>query len=332
MKGLAAWRGRRRPEGPETLARRMEARPPRAARSATGATTEAPLHFDDAFLRRLERMSLRLDRVGDAIGGRPGTRRVPAADFIDHRPYSPGDDLRHIDWNAAARHDEVFVKVGRVLQAAEVHLLLDASASMSALPGKWRMARELAAALAWMTLARGDSLRLTSFPVGEASIAWAPARGTGRGRELLAELSTLPVQTASASLLEPVVQAALRGARGGLLVLISDLWLADDLDRALALAPSPRWDRLILQVLHPAELRPEALGSVELVDAESGQSLPLHLDARLCDAYRAAMTARLERLRQSAARQRASYALLSSDRAIEAAVIPFLQRLAILEA
>jgi hypothetical protein len=203
---------------------------------------------------------------------------------------------------------------------------------MAALPGKWRMARELAAALAWMTLARGDSLRMNSFPAIEGGIAWAPARGTGRGRELLAQLSTLPVETGSTTLLEPVVHQAIRGARGGLLVLISDLWLADDLDRALALAPSPRWDRLILQVLHPAELRPEAQGAVELIDAETGQRLPLHLDARVCDAYRAAMTARLEGLRQCAARQRASYALLASDRAIESAVIPFLQRLAILEA
>ncbi|MFN8424400.1 MAG: DUF58 domain-containing protein [Anaerolineae bacterium] len=103
--------------------------PPHVARPEAGA-----LRFDDAFMRRLERWRSAFGRVAPAVGSRTGRRRTPAADFVDHRAYSPGDDLRHIDWPALARHDAVFVKLGRVAQAAEVRIILDVSASMAAAP------------------------------------------------------------------------------------------------------------------------------------------------------------------------------------------------------
>ena len=60
--------------------------------------------FDEAFLRRLERLNFRT--VPSLRGVMTGERRSrnlrPALDFSDHRPYSSGDDLRHVDWNAYA--------------------------------------------------------------------------------------------------------------------------------------------------------------------------------------------------------------------------------------
>jgi len=289
------------------------------------------LAFDEAFLRRLERLSLGLQRVSEAVGGRPGSRRVPAADFIDHRPYSPGDDLRHIDWNAAARHDEVFVKVGRVMQSAEVHILLDASPSMAALPLKWQRARQLAAAMGWMSLAHGDRVGLSLFPERDGEPVAAPARGTAPGREMLRRLARLEPVAAQATALAPALGACVRGRPGGLLVLISDLWLVDDLDRALAMAPPPRWDILLLQLLDPSELRPDFDGAFELIDAETGQARQLNIDARLRAAYRREMGRRLELVRRTAGRRGASHALVPADWPVEQAVIPYLQRRAILE-
>ena len=289
------------------------------------------LAFDEAFLRRLERMSLRLGRVSQAVGGRPGSRRVPAADFIDHRAYSPGDDLRHIDWNAAARHDEVFIKVGRVMQSADVQVLLDASPSMAALPLKWRRARQLAAALGWMSLAHGDRVGLTVFPGRTDDPPAGPARGIGPAREMLRQLARLEPVPVEATALTPVLERCLRGRPGGLVVLISDFWLVDDLDRALALAPPPRWNLLLLQLLDPEELRPELDGAYELVDAESGARLALNVDATMRAAYRQALLRRLELLGRVASRHGASHALLPADWPIEQAVIPYLQRRAILE-
>lgn len=294
-------------------------------------TTADRFSLDDAFLRRLERLSLSLRRVSSAVGGRPGARRAPAADFIDHRPYSPGDDQRHIDWNAAARQDEVFVKVGRVLQSADVHLVLDISPSMAAWPAKRKLSLELAAALGWLSLAQGDRVTLHPFPAPAGLAPWQPARGKGRGSAYLRYLADLPAEGGAATALTPALRAAVRGAsQGGLVVVISDLWLVDDLDAALALARPPRWDALVLHVLDRAELNPDIDGPVELIDAESGADHRLRVDDALRAQYRAALNARLERLLRLAGGRGATYALLPSDWPLEQAVIPYLQRRAVL--
>lgn len=304
------------------------ARPAPAPPHAPGDT---PLVFDDAFLRRLERLSLRVRRIGQAVGGRPGTRRTPAADFVDHRAYSPGDDQRHIDWHAAARHDEVFVKVGREHQSAGVHVVLDVSTSMGAWPAKRRLSRELAAALGWLSLATGDRVTVVPFPEVPGAATWRMGGGTGLGTACVRYVAGLATAAEPATALAPAVRRATRhGGAGGLVVVISDLWLADDLETALAAAPPPRWDVLVLHVLDRAEISPGIDGPVELVDAESGARLVVTVDDALRAAYRAALNARLEQVRAAAGRHGAAYALVPADWPLERAVIPYLQRRSIL--
>lgn len=134
-----------------------------------------------------------------------------------------------------------------------------------------------------------------------------------------------------ATALAPAVRRATRhGGAGGLVVVISDLWLADDLETALAAAPPPRWDVLVLHVLDRAEISPGIDGPVELVDAESGARLVVTVDDALRAAYRAALNARLEQVRAAAGRHGAAYALVPADWPLERAVIPYLQRRSIL--
>jgi uncharacterized protein (DUF58 family) len=287
--------------------------------------------FDDAFVRRLERLSLKVRRATGAAGGRPGTRRTPAEDFIDHRPYSPGDDQRHIDWHALARHDEVFVKVGQVPQAADVHLVLDLSPSMVVLPAKRRLAVELTAALGWISLALGDRVSVGVLPEVAGLAGWGPATGVGANRRLLAYLEALPAATGGASALAPVVRRVARAAPvGGLAVLVSDLWLADDLEVALAGLPAPRWEVLVLQVLDRAELEPDVEGALELVDVESGLGVTLRVDEVVREAYRRQLCERVERTHRVAAARGAAYVLLPADWSLERAIVPALQRRAIL--
>lgn len=303
-----------RPSTPEPGATTLDVADPEA-----GA-----LRFDDAFMRRLERLALRVRQVAPAVGSRTGRRRTPAADFVDHRAYSPGDDLRHIDWPALARHDAVFVKLGRVAQAAEVRIILDVSASMAAAPRKWRLSLELAAALGWLGLARGDRVVVAPWPRGRAA-PWGPAAGAARAASLLAYLAELSPQPGAATALSPAVRAAVSDASGGALIVISDLWRADDLDRALTFAPRARWDRSLLQVLDPSEIRPSADGPVALVDSETGERLALQIDDALRDAYVAALRTRLDRLAARCAAAGAGWALLSADWPLERAVLPYLQ-------
>lgn len=291
------------------------------------------LRLDDAFVRRLERLSLRVRRVTGAVGGRPGMRLTPAADFIDHRPYSPGDDARHIDWHALARHDEVFVKVGQAPQAADVHVVLDISESMAVFAAKQRLAVELAAALGWISLTLGDRVTVSLIPEMPGLAGWGPAKGAGFNRGLLAYLSGLPAASGLGTALVPAFQRIARAAPvGGLAVLVSDLWLSDDLNVALASVPPPRWEVLVLHILDRAELDPRLEGALELVDTESGLRTTMWVDDAVRREYRLQLRDRLERLRRIVGGQGAQYALLPADWSLERAIVPYLQRRAILVA
>ena len=108
--------------------------PGRAKRPASGtAPAPGPALIDEAFVRRLDRLMLRLSRriQGPPGGERPSRRRVPSADLSDHRAYTPGDDLRHIDWHTYARHDQLIVRLGDTSQFVPVTLALDCSRSMA---------------------------------------------------------------------------------------------------------------------------------------------------------------------------------------------------------
>ncbi len=307
--------------------RALKSNPPAGA--APG-TAEAPL-LDEAALRRLERLSLSVRAVSDAVGGRPGIRRMPAADFVDHRPYSPGDDRRHIDWHAAARHDGLLVKVGRVPQSADVHLLIDRSPSVSMWPAKWRQLRRVAAALGWMALSGGDRLAAHAVPaLDPRSEAWSLALGAGQARRWLAWLGALRGAACSRTLLSPTIRdLQSRSGPGGILIILSDAWLNEDIDRVIAL-PQGRWNLLFCTVLDRSEWDPGFDGPVLLQDSEGRQTLELDIGEPDRVAYLQQLQRRGEMVSAMARARGHEHVLISSDTPLETALVPYLRLRAVL--
>jgi len=299
-------------------------------RSPEPSVPSAPL-LDEASLRRLERLSLSVRTVSDAVGGRPGIRRVPAADFIDHRPYSPGDDRRHIDWHAAARHDDIQVKVGRVPQSADVHLLIDRSPSVSDWPAKWWQIKRIAAALGWMALSGGDRLAVHAFPaLDPRAEVWQTAHGAGQARRFLNWLSSLQGAASTQTVLSPTVRhLQSRAGPGGLLVILTDSWLDEDVDRVLAV-PQGRWNLLTCTILDRSEWDPPFRGPMTLVDRESGEVLDLSLTENQASTYRQQLLRRREQLAALARVRGHTHVLVDTDTPIETALIPYLQLKAVL--
>ncbi|HEX9370346.1 MAG TPA: DUF58 domain-containing protein [Roseiflexaceae bacterium] len=290
------------------------------------AAAAGPL-FDEAFLRRLERLSLQAQRTlrGRPAGGEHLSRnRLPATIFDDHRPYSYGDDYRYIDWNAYAHQDEMHVRLGEVEQSVGVHLLLDVSRSMAwGAPPKMRVAQQLVAALGYLALAHHDRLHVAPF--GAAPLApFGPARGKGRLVELLRFVERLqPDQpTALARALGAYARA---DSRSGLLVICSDLLAPEGLEQGLRALPPPLWQTLVLHVLDRGELTPDLRGPIELEDAETGQRLPLTLDPETVAAYRRNVAAWQERVADVCARRGAIYAQVLTDWPLEQQVVPYLR-------
>ncbi|MCC6877519.1 MAG: DUF58 domain-containing protein, partial [Sandaracinaceae bacterium] len=80
--------------------------------------------LDPAFLGRLAQLAIRARRrfAGAAAGARRSTRRGSSAEFADHRPYHPGDDIRRIDWNAYARLEELVLRLFVAEEDLSLHL------------------------------------------------------------------------------------------------------------------------------------------------------------------------------------------------------------------
>ncbi len=284
-------------------------------------------------MRRLERLSLRASRSlrGGLVGAHPSIRRLPAPTFSDHRAYSPSDDMRYVDWNAYARQEHLHVKLGETEQDVGVHLLLDRSRSMDYGAGdhnKLHYGRLLVAALAYLAMSSGDRVEVAPFDVSLGR-QWGPAHSRAQAHSLLRYVRA--VEPGAQGDMLRAIEAYTRPRPGGLLVLVSDLWAAGDLDRLLRLMQPPRWQVLVLHLLHHDELEPNLRGDLELEDSEAGDRIALDADEQLLLRYNQRLRGWLAAVEQTCARRGAQYTRLPTDMSLERATIPFLRHRQILQ-
>jgi uncharacterized protein (DUF58 family) len=286
----------------------------RRRRRAAPLAAPSQTIFDEAFLRRLDRLSLQVNRTprGGLSGAHPSLRRLPAPTFSDHRPYTVSDDLRYIDWNAYARQEHLFVKLGENEQDIPVHLLLDRSASMDYGTGdnhKLHYGRIVLAALGYIALASGDQMTATAFDTALTPV-FGPARSNPGGPGVY----------------DAVIRDYIRLHRRGLLVVIGDMWAAGDLEQVLRAAPPPRWQVLLLHLLHRDEMDPQVRGEFELEDSETGEYLPFNANRTLLQQYHTRLVQWCNTLETTCQRHGATYVRITTDLSIERAVIPYLRQ------
>jgi uncharacterized protein (DUF58 family) len=221
---------------------------------------------------RLERLSVHTHHpVAGALAGQHSSpRRGSSLDFADHRAYTVGDDFRRIDQNLLARLDHLVIKLFDSEDDLTVNILIDDSASMS-VGGKLEQAKQLAAAIGFVTLRRRDTVIVHS-------LTGAPRRCSG--------ITGMPTLFATLRELAPTGETNLvaavdrfLSARGnGLTLLISD-FLTPEWDTALrGMTTQRRTQAVAIHVLHPEELDPPLTGDLELVDIETGALLNVSLD------------------------------------------------------
>jgi uncharacterized protein (DUF58 family) len=315
--------------------------------------------FDEAFLRRLERLSFRTapSLRGVTSGERRSRELQPALDFSDHRPYTHGDDLRHIDWKVFARQEELFVKLGETTQSVSVHILLDCSPSMAwdisatttdtpLEPGrssKWTGARRLAGALGYLALTGGERLLITPFAsrLGEN---FGPTQGKKRAVSALQFIARLkPASQADheSGLVHSLTAYSRSQSGGGILIIISDLLDAaasaeigqgaQNLVDGLRHLTPPRWQVLVMHLLSEHELNPALQGDYDLRDLETGQALPFRLDDLTIGQYRLRVRRWCNELSQACGRRGATYTQVLAEWPFERAVVPYLRQRGVIQ-
>jgi uncharacterized protein (DUF58 family) len=183
-----------------------------------------------------------------------------SVEFAEHKEYSPGDELRHVDWKAYAKLDRYYVKQYEQESQLTVYLVLDASASMAFSGGgiaKLEYGGLLLAALAYLVIQQQDKVGLIAC--GDRSLeTMVPPRGrTNHFHDLMAVLESILARGAAgdespAAALARIAELTRR--RRALVVLASDLFDPDDETlRALAQLRAQRHDVSVLHLLDPHE-------------------------------------------------------------------------------
>ncbi len=214
---------------------------------------------DAKLLARLAGLRVRPGQMVE--GGLTGMHKSPhhgqSVEFAQHREYSPGDELKHIDWRAYAKSDRHYVKQFEDETNLRTWLLLDTSGSMDygagGRPTKLVYSARMTAAIAWLLLGQGDAVGLLTF--GERIGRYVPPRARHDHFWHLARLlEDEPVggPTNAVGALQYLAEIA---SRRGLVVLISDCMDFDGRLAAVARQLQRRRHRVVvIHVLDDDEL------------------------------------------------------------------------------
>jgi uncharacterized protein (DUF58 family) len=215
-------------------------------------------YFDPEGLSRVGNMELVARQVVE--GFLTGRHRSPyhgfSVEYLDHRAYSPGDDIRALDWKLLARTDKYHVKLFEDETNLRAYILLDCSASMTFKSGglsKLEYGSYLAAALSHLMLHQNDAVGLVLFDDEVRHYLTPRARPT-QFRLILESLENPPVHgdTNVGAILHEVAE---RIKRRGLVIVISDL-IDDEAKIANGLQHfrHNRHEVVVFQVMDDAEL------------------------------------------------------------------------------
>lgn len=250
--------------------------------------------FDPGFLTAVSRWSLAGKRVSS--GGRHGSRLSPdrgaGIEFKDYRPYSPGDDLRAIDWNLYRRLGKVFVRLFEEEQNLPLYLLPDVSGSMFFAgdgPPAIVAALRSALALAAIGLEHHDTAGL--FPFGEElNVIFRQKSGHTQVMSVARHLARLAETrpTHRTDLIAALHRFAHLGLRRGLLVVISDFFDPGGIAAIRSAFQPIRHRVLLVQLVRPSDAKPTLTGDVRLTDCETSAATDLTITPRVLERYLAA--------------------------------------------
>ncbi len=204
-----------------------------------------------------------------------------SVEFSEHRKYSPGDDVRTIDWGVYGKTDRFYVRKFEAQTNLDCYMLVDCSASMDYSSGG-RMSKMdysicLAAALGHLMIGQQDSVGLFAFDeeIREA----VPPKSTRS--HLMNVLSTLARirPSGKTNLAASLHEVARRVKKRGLMILLSDMFA--DQEQVIDALHHMRYrghDLIILQVLDRSELEFEFDGAMRFEDPETGEEI--QTDAR----------------------------------------------------
>jgi uncharacterized protein (DUF58 family) len=277
--------------------------------------------------RAAQRYLLTVPRTLTAgLGGvRLGRRAGSSLEFQEYRDYHPGDDPRHLDWSAYGRSDRLVVKLFREEVDPHVDLLVDGSRSMASdepvtadaaagpAPSVKAAAAAGLAALLAAAAARGGFSQ-SAWLLAAPCRALGPANARPRTWDGLSFDFRAAPRAAFASAL---ARSPPPWRRRGVRVLLSDLLWDEEPRSILARLARGAAAVVVVQVLSADDAAPAPHGFVTLVDAESGETHDLLVDAAAVERYAAALAEHQRAWREACREIGAVMATVTAERLVD---------------
>jgi uncharacterized protein (DUF58 family) len=260
--------------------------------------------FDAGFLESLAGLRIVARRV--PRHGRHAEQRSAdmggGTEFRDYRDYTPGDDLRYVDWNVYRRLRHVVLRLFEELEDLPHYVLPDISDSMWA-EEQPRAVPALQATLALAAISLNQHDRVGVYPFGGQLLdSRRPSAGKGRILSLAAAIDSI---------------RSLR-MRPGLLTVVSDFFDPSGLAPVLESLRRSRHRILLIQIVRASDREPVLSGDVRVRDCETGAAEDITVTPAVLDRYRAAYGAFESELSAFAAERNAGLLRLDADRDVVA--------------
>lgn len=278
-------------------------------------------------VRRLGRMELRARHIVE--GFLSGMHRSPyfgqSIEFLQHREYVPGDDLRHLDWKVWARQDRYYIKQFEEETNLRCTLLVDVSNSMRYGRGalsKFEYACTAAVSMAYLILKQQDAVGCVAFDEGIRNAI--PIRSRRNHLDSVIHALEVSEPRDKTDIFRMMQNVAENYPRRGMIILFSDLFVdRATLFKGLRMLRQRGHDVLIVHIMDDDELDFTFNGPMRF----DGMELPEHLSCNprsLRDAYLEVVGDYLEEVRRGCAKNTVDYALVRTSEPLDAALAAFL--------
>jgi uncharacterized protein (DUF58 family) len=275
---------------------------------------------------RIRRLELTARRVVE--GFLSGMHRSPyfgqSIEFLQHRQYTPGDEIRHIDWKVYARQDKLHIKQYEEETNLRLTLLVDRSASMAYGDGesnKFDYSASVAASLAYLALRQKDATGLITFDTKVRSTV-PPKSNQHQLTRILTALESVGADGRT-DLPKVAKEVAMSIPRRGLVVVISDLLGIDNLMEGLRVLRQRGHDVALFHVLHDDELDFDFNGATRFEGLETEDFLNCNPRA-LREGYLEALNEFLNQTKKACGRLSIDYMQVRTSEHLDAVLAKFL--------
>lgn len=269
-----------------------------------------PTLFDESFLKRLESLHLVSRKVfaGRQRAERRSKKVGSGLEFADHRDYTPGDDVRYMDWTVYARMEKMLLRLHEEEEDLTIYLLLDCSQSMAMGLGessKFEQAARVAAALAYIGLANLD--RVCIVPFGNKLMTHLPPT---RGKRQIFKIFNFIEGLTPAGpthLKDCLKNFVHQHKRRGMAVVLSDFYDPQGYQEALSYLRYHNFEPFMIHLFDEQELNPALRGDIAIVDCETGETREITITPKILARYRCLHVQFCDELESFCRKHNASY-------------------------